>query len=174
MKKWKIWMMLILCGTLTIQSCKDDDDDDDYTMDRTLFVSQAASGNMLEIQSGQLAVIRGTDQRVRDFGQMMITDHTAASAELATLATSKSIAVPTGMLPAHKQQYDALAALNGVEFDKQYANLMVQSHQEQVNLFDLAEDEVNDSDFRRFADNKLPTLEAHLNHARQLNQAVNP
>lgn len=166
-------MILFISSTLAIQSCKDDDDDDDYTMDRTVFVTQAASGNMLEIQAGALAMERGS-QQVKDYGQMMVTDHTAASAELATLATSKSIPFPTQMLAAHQQQLTQLQGVTGDAFDKAYANLMVQSHQEQVNLFDMAEDEVNDRDLRNFADQKLPTLEAHLRHANELKLAVNP
>ncbi len=63
--------------------------------------------------------------------------------------------------------------LTGVAFDKAFATLMVQSHEEQVNLFEQASNNVEDDDLKDFAREKLPTLKAHLEEARQLNTTVN-
>ena len=173
MKKWSIWMLLLLCSVFLIQAC-DDDDDENFSMESQAFVTQAASGNLLEIQAGEQAVQKGVNQLVRAFGQQMVTDHTQASAQLATLATSKGLSVPTALIPQHQQQLAVLSPLNGAAFDAAFSDLMVVSHQEQVNLFDQAADQVDDADLRSFAREKLPVLQMHLEAAQQLKAAVNP
>jgi putative membrane protein len=56
---------------------------------------------------------------------------------------------------------------------KAFVALIVQSHQEQVNLSEIASNGVNDPDLRTLATNKLPVLREHLEHAQQLNATVN-
>ncbi|WP_256009154.1 DUF4142 domain-containing protein [Desertivirga xinjiangensis] len=172
MKKWSIAVML-LAGSILVQSCKDDDDDD-FSMDRQMFVTQASSGNMLEIQAGQLAIEQGSHQEVKNYGQHMVTDHTAAGAELATLASAKNLSVSMQLMANHQQQFNVLTPLTGPAFDMAFADLMVKSHQEQVNLFDMASKEVNDADLRDFAREKLPVLKAHLEEAQELKVTVTP
>jgi putative membrane protein len=51
--------------------------------------------------------------------------------------------------------------------------LMVQSHQEQVNLFERASNSVQDKDLKSLATTKLPVLREHLDGATKLNATVN-
>src|SRR5690606_34304933 len=57
---------LALSGCLV--SC-DDDDNPDRRMDNQMFVSEASSSNMLEIEAGRLAVSKGQREAVRMYGQ---------------------------------------------------------------------------------------------------------
>jgi putative membrane protein len=43
------------------------------------FVMDAAHGNMAEVELGKLAVERGTNDAVKQFGQRMVDDHGKAS-----------------------------------------------------------------------------------------------
>lgn len=166
-------MMLLLGSMVLFQAC-DDDDDDDFTMDRQSFVTQASSSNNLEIQAGQQAQQKGVSAAVRTFGEMMVTDHTATGTELANLATQKGLTLPTELLAQHQQQLGVLTPLTGDAFDREFANLMVASHQEAVDLFDDAEDDVDDPELRAWAEGKLPALRTHLQGAQALKATVNP
>ena len=46
------------------------------------FVQMAAQTDEYERQAGQLAISRATNTQVRGFGKMMVSDHTATSADL--------------------------------------------------------------------------------------------
>ena len=59
------------------------------------FVKSAANGGMMEVQMGQLATKNATSQEVKDFGQMMVTDHGKANDELKSLAATKELKLPT-------------------------------------------------------------------------------
>ncbi|PLU74096.1 hypothetical protein BMJ21_04210, partial [Sinorhizobium medicae] len=58
------------------------------------FVTMAASSDMFEIQSSQLAVANSKQDSVRQFAEMMIADHTKASQELKTAAGEASVTLP--------------------------------------------------------------------------------
>ena len=51
-------------------------------MDVPAYVQTAASGDMFEIRSSQLAQKQSKNSQVRDFAQRMITDHQASTAAL--------------------------------------------------------------------------------------------
>ena len=53
--------------------------------DATDFVMKAASGGMMEVELGKVAQDKGKSQRVKDFGNMMVTDHSNANDELKSL-----------------------------------------------------------------------------------------
>lgn len=139
------------------------------------FVTQASSGNMFEIAAGNLAVNQSTNANVKAFGNHMITDHGQTATEMAALAGKKGWTIPTTMSAKEQNNYDALAALTGTAFDKQFAQMMVTSHQETVALFQSAagNNGVPDGDLQDFAAGKLPTLKGHLSDAQTLQAQVN-
>jgi putative membrane protein len=73
------------------------------SLDTTQFAVKAASGSLMEVALGQMALQKGMNQDVKQFGQTMITDHGKANAELEALAKPKNMVLPTGPLPQHQQ-----------------------------------------------------------------------
>src|SRR5688572_8467659 len=59
------------------------------------FVQNAAQAGHAEVQTGKLASTKANSADVRRFGAQMVTDHGKANAELASIAKSKGIAVPS-------------------------------------------------------------------------------
>ena len=59
------------------------------------FYKHAAEGGIAEVDAGRLAQDKGNSQQVKDFGAMMVKDHTAANEKLQALAASKNITLPT-------------------------------------------------------------------------------
>jgi len=126
------------------------------------FVNKAATGGMEEVELGNLAQQKATNQRLKDFGKMMVDDHTKANDELKTLAAKKSIDVPTAVTDDQRKDIDKLSKKSGADFDKAYENMMVDDHKKDIDEFKKAENKVNDNDIKNFAINTLPTLEKHL------------
>nr|WP_295926777.1 DUF4142 domain-containing protein [uncultured Dyadobacter sp.] len=133
-----------------------------------VFVMAAADGGMLEVKLGELAVKKATMPKCKDFGKMMITDHTKVNDELKTLAAKKQISVPGRLTTAKQQLYDSLAAQSGEKFDMLYMNMMIASHEETIGLFQTESNKGQDPDFRKWADSKIPALKHHLDMAKAL------
>lgn len=137
-----------------------------------LFVADAAIGGLAEVQLGQLASEKATNADVKQFGQMMVTDHGNANTELQTLAQSKSVQLPTTLNEEKTELQQKLAGLAGAEFDREYMNEMVKDHKDDVEKFQKAANEAIDPEVKAFAAKTLPTLQQHLQKAEELASKV--
>src|ERR1700743_244243 len=70
--------------------------------DDARFAVAAASGGLAEVELGELAKQKAASAAVRDFGSMMVSDHTKANTELKALAKAKGITLPAA--PDHGEQ----------------------------------------------------------------------
>ena len=135
------------------------------------FVTKAAQGGMAEVKLGELASEKGASAEVKDFGRQMVTDHGKANDELKQLAGSKGITLPRDMGAKHQSEYDRLSKLSGEEFDKAYMQHMVKAHTETVNDFKQESNSGSDSEVKAWAAKTLPTVEHHLQKAKDKGKA---
>jgi putative membrane protein len=135
------------------------------------FAVDAANGGMAEVALGEAAQNKGSDPKVKEFGKMMVTDHTKANDELKALATSKNITLPDA--PSEEMQKTAteITAKSGAAFDKAYLAQMVKDHQKTVKLFEDGQKNVKDAEIKAFIDKTLPVLKTHLEHVKSLDKA---
>ena len=136
------------------------------------FIRKAAQGGAAEVELGTLASQRASRPVIKDFGARMVKDHSAANAELATLARTKGVDVPTTLDLGHQAVRDRLMALRGPEFDRAYMQEMVKDHAETVADFERASQTASDPDVRSWAASELPTLREHLALARDVNSQL--
>ncbi|SKB86186.1 DUF4142 domain-containing protein [Dyadobacter psychrophilus] len=132
------------------------------------FVLAAADGGMLEVKLGELATKNASMAKCKEFGEMMIKDHTKVNDELKALASKKQIAIPGKLTTAKQQMYDSLSAQTGEKFDMLYMNMMIASHEETIGLFQTESNKGKDPDFKKWADAKIPALKHHLEMAKGL------
>lgn len=129
------------------------------------FVMEAASGGMMEVELGKMAMDKAISSKVKDFAKMMVDDHTKANNELKSLASQKNIMLSGSLMEKHQKLMDNLAKKSGKEFDKEYMDKMVDDHKEDIEAFEKAAEKGNDSDVKSFASKTLPTLRHHLEMA---------
>lgn len=135
--------------------------------DETAFMKAAATGSVMEIEAGKLAQKNASSQQVKDFGALMVKDHTKASKELEVLANNVKIVLPNIIQPEDKKHLDHLSTLKGAEFDKQYMKMMVDDHAKTVQLFQSRTTSRN-RDVAQYAAKTLPVLENHHKLAKEI------
>jgi len=136
------------------------------------FATKAAQGGMAEVQLGQLAETHAASPDVKNFGKMMVDDHTKANDELKAVAAKKSITLPTGIDAKSQATYDRLSKLTGADFDRAYMRDMVNDHRTDVNEFKREANSGSDPDLKAFASKTLPTLEHHLSEAERVDGSL--
>jgi putative membrane protein len=136
------------------------------------FVKEAALGGMAEVDLGQLASTKATDEKVKAFAQKMVTDHSKANDELKTLASSKQMMVPTALDAKHQATHDRLAKMSGSAFDRAYVTDMVADHRKDVADFKHQAMAAKDPDVKAFAAKTLPTLQEHLTMIEDLSKQI--
>jgi len=129
------------------------------------FLVNAAEINLEEIQLGKLAQQNGQSADIKKLGRMMEDSHTKSLNDLTALAKSKMMTIPSSptddALNAHKKLNES----TGNDFDKAYADLMVNHHKDAIAAFEKASTDCNDIDIRNFASSTLPNLRTHLDHS---------
>ena len=135
-------------------------------------MTKAASGGMMEVELGNLAQQKGQSAEVKEFGKMMATDHTNVNNELKALAAHKNVVLPDSMGQNHMDHVKELREKTGADFDKAYMDLMVSDHEEDVELFEDAANNLEGADVKAFASKTVTTLRQHLDRAKQINDKV--
>ena len=131
------------------------------------FSKEAANGGLLEVELGQLAQQKAVTQRVKDFGSMMVRDHSKANEDLKN-AVSGKIALSSTIPDQYQKHINELRDEKGLEFDKEYIKMMVDDHEKVIRKFEDIAKESTDPAVRDFAKNTLPTLYTHLDSAKAI------
>ena len=129
------------------------------------FAVEAAQGGMAEVQLGQLAKDKASNDAVKKFGQRMIDDHTKANDQLKSVASESGITLPTDVSAKDKAEMDRLSKLSGDAFDRAYMQMMVKDHKKDVAEFQKEANNGKDEKIKKFASDTLPTLQSHLQMA---------
>jgi putative membrane protein len=159
----RLGMTLMALGFLLAVSCAKAQTF--ITMTDTNFILAAAQGGMTEVKLGELAAQKGLRGDVKDFGQMMVKDHTDINADLKTLAAQKGVTLPQSLDAEHQDKVDKMAALTGSGFDDAYINGMIQAHQMDAKAFRAESAATQDAGIKYFVNTSIPVVESHLKQA---------
>jgi putative membrane protein len=139
------------------------------------FVNRAAISNMFEIQSSQLAQQKAQNDRVRQFAQSMVQDHTAAGDKLKSSAQGiQGATIPSSLDQPHQQMVQTLQSASGPGFDRDYVQMQVTAHRGAVSLFDQYAQNGDNQQLKQFAQQTLPTLREHLQSVEQIQNSLPP
>lgn len=131
------------------------------------FLTDALQGDMAEVQVGQLAQTKGNTEGVRNFGAMLVTDHTKAGEQAKRVADSLGVPPPAEPKAEAKQEYDKLSNLKGAAFDSEFLRAMVEDHEKDIAAF-KTEAKSGGGAAAKLASEQLPTLQKHLTTAQAL------
>jgi len=99
------------------------------------FVKEAATSDMLEIESSKIAQQKGNADE-RKFAAQMIADHTKTSSQLKSMVTSGEAEIPTALDSSSQGKLDKLRDAKPEDFAGQYDPMQVSAHKDVVSLFE--------------------------------------
>jgi putative membrane protein len=139
------------------------------------FVNFAAQTDMVEANLGQLAQQVASSQAVKDYGNMLVTDHTANYKDLQQLASQANVTVPDSIDAEHdKAMITPFHKLKGKEFDRRYIHAMVEGHTKALDVYKKEAQDATNPEIKTYAQNSIPVLEKHLNDAKLIEQGKTP
>lgn len=134
----------------------------DTGLTETTFAEKAAMGGMAEVELGKLAQEKAKDQKVKDFGSMMVKDHGKANEELKAIAKAKNMTLPAVLDQEHQSKLKELKSKSGTDFDKAYAAAMVEGHEKTLALMVDGSTKLQDAELKGFAVKTSPVVQHHL------------
>ena len=136
------------------------------------------AANQVDIDAGELAKERGTDPRVKEFAQRMITDHSGVN-EAATELVTRLGVTPEPNATSQKLTADGeasrttLQGQSGAAFDRAYVDQEVAYHQAVLDAIDQTLiPSAQNAELRALLEQTRPAVAAHLEHARQLQASL--
>ncbi|MFL6448250.1 MAG: DUF4142 domain-containing protein [Bryobacteraceae bacterium] len=139
-------------------------------VDDKKFVKDAALGGLTEVELGKVAAQKASDEKVKEFAQKMVDDHSKANEQLKELASKSNIEVPATLDSKHQSRIDKLSKLSGQDFDKAYVKDQLKDHQTDVREFSDEAQSGTDPNVKSFAASTLPILQHHLEMVKSLSK----
>lgn len=131
------------------------------------FTQEAAQGALFEIESGKLAVQKGSNARVREYGQRMIESTGKMKSELESVAARDDIPIPHKPDPAQQTLMDNFSRLAGTAFDRAYMQNQIRNQEQDIAEFRLEVKDGENPDLKDFAKRNVAVIESNLNVAMQ-------
>ncbi|MBF8964418.1 DUF4142 domain-containing protein [Pontibacter sp. FD36] len=133
-----------------------------------LFIAEATSANMLQVQLDDLALERAVSPEVKEMAQEMSTGHRRVMEDLQDVAVQGEFVVPNELGSSHQKVYNEVSGETGIGFDLAYIKRIREEHNRLLKRYeDMAENAIN-MDVKQFASKQLPLLRQHLQKAEAL------
>ena len=140
--------------------------------------SIVVTANKVDIAAGKLAKSRSTNEEVKAFAELMITDHTGVNRSAKDLVAKLKVTPqnnPTSQSlrgGGHKNLAH-LRTLKGAAFDKAYVDYEVAYHQQVIDTLDkMLIPSATNGQLKALLIKVRPAFVAHLEHARRLQSST--
>ena len=136
------------------------------------------TANQVDIDAGQLAVSMSDNKDVKEFAQLMITDHSGVNKSATDLVHKLKVtpvASPTSesLKQGGEQNIAQLKELKGAEFDRAYVTHEVAYHEAVLDAIDKTlVPNAKNAELKALIVKVRPAFVAHLEHAKHLQAAL--
>jgi putative membrane protein len=135
------------------------------------------NANTADIETGQLATERGSTKAVRDFGAMLVRDHSAVRKQGRDLAQKLGV-TPTppaddASARAHAEAMTTLRGKQGADFDRAFLDHEVKFHQDVIDAVNgTLLPAIQNAELKALVVKVAPAFQAHRDAAANLRQKV--
>ena len=136
--------------------------------------SIVVTANQVDIDAGKLAAAHSSSDTVKNFAQLMVTDHTGVNKAAVELVTRLKVAPqdnPTSqsLKAGGDKNLARLKSLKGAAFDKAYIENEVAYHQQVLDALDtILIPGATNAELKALLVKVRPAFVAHLEHAKRL------
>lgn len=136
------------------------------------------TANESEINASNVALERATNERVREFAQRMVTDHTSANERLTQIASANNITLNNPSLATQIESsatntVQTLQQIEGEAFDRTYMDNQVAMHEWTLRIIDEhLIPSARDNDLDALLNEIRPTIAQHLESAREIRSSL--
>lgn len=127
------------------------------------FAQRVAMSDMYEIAAGKIAMEKAASEETREFGRMMVDDHTSSTQRLmaATEEAGQPLDMPGTLDTQHQAQIDILQNLDAEDFDREYMVQQLEAHRKALDLLQNYGANGDNAALRQFAQTTSPVVQQH-------------
>ena len=136
------------------------------------FLKDAARDNDAEIALAELGLRKAQNPELKSFCQMLKQDHTQAGQQLQPIAQKYGLTTDASLNHKENKELSKLEKESGAKFDQEFATLMLKDHEKDIKKFQEASTKLQEPDVKQFAEQMLPKLREHFQHAETVARTV--
>ena len=172
MRGYLFLIFTILFFALT--GCENNDETDPSLISELdkQFILGAADDALFQVNAGQVAASRTTQDSIQEYGEEMTASHTQAGKELQTLAAARKVQLPTTLSDERQQQLDSLSMQTGMSLDTLYLNQMVALQERAVHMMEVEGISGKDTELKKWASDRLPLMRQFEERAKALRDSL--
>jgi putative membrane protein len=139
----------------------------------------AVTANSIDSAAGVMAKQKGTAKDVKDFAQMMITDHSGVNKQAVALATKLNVTpedndISRGLKSSADAATSSLQGRSGADFDRAYIDNEVTYHQGVLDALDKTlVPGAQNAELKALLEKVRPAVAAHLERAKTIQTSLN-
>jgi putative membrane protein len=125
------------------------------------FLRDAIRGNFSEVTLGRMIQNRGASRQVRNFGAMLVSDHSKGLAQAQQIAARLRLRIPATLTPEAQAEQARLRSLSGPAFDREVRRYMINDHRKDIAEF-RAQARTGERATSGYAAATIPVMQRHL------------
>jgi putative membrane protein len=133
----------------------------------------AVTADNVDIEAGKLAAGKTSNQKVKEFAELMVRDHTSVNNQATALAKKLNV-TPEESATSRKLKSDGdklikkLEGLSGAAFDKAYIDNEVSYHEAVIDVVNnTLIPNAKNAELKALLESAGPIFTSHLNHAKE-------
>jgi putative membrane protein len=131
------------------------------------FLKDAIQGNYSEVTLGRMIQNRGASAEVKDFGAMLVSDHSKGLSQAQQIADRMHLHIAATLTPEARHEQTVLRKLHGASFYREVRRYMIEDHRKDIAKFS-AQAKSGDRATARYAAATVPVMRHHLSMAESL------
>ncbi len=141
--------------------------DNDHKEFDAEFLVAASEADMKEVELGKLAQ-KSANPDIKGLGNIMVGSHGKNTLQVKALAASKGVTLPADLTDDVKATMADFGSKKGADFDKAYAEKMVDAHQKILEKLNDYLTNGTDPEIKVWAEETLPLVQTHLKQAQEV------
>ena len=135
-------------------------------------IISAMINNRLQTNLAALAEEKAEHAKVKAFADMIINNRRNFQYHIGRMALAYDIDIPKGLTPKTQQVFDRIEQLSSNEFDKEFIDLIIRTHRQDIKRYQRLLYYTDDILARGVVEESLETLEEHLELAEKIEENI--
>lgn len=137
------------------------------------FLLYASMINQMQIRIGEMAKKKAATQKVKNYGNLLLEDHTLSLRTLKQIIDDRDMNIPDTLSQNFNNMIADLQNASGAEFDRKFVNLMIEDHKKAIAKFENAKAHIPEEEpIYKWVDNSLPALHRHEQKGKQVKRLL--
>lgn len=136
------------------------------------FINEAAGEGMMEVAMADIAFNRSENMEIDQLAETIRLNHRSAGTELKSIAASNGWTIPKTMMDEHQRKVDNLQNRDAENFDEEYLNVMIASHEDAIAMFGKCAEKGYDPQLVAWINKTITMLHQHLEQCKELSNRL--